>query len=329
MMADFPVIESILSPQVLAKDVLPEFGVGPAAKANFYTNGFNHTYQFKMEDGRVYYLRVYRIGWRNLDDIQYELGVLEHLKGKEFPAVRPVPYKDGRLFCAVDSPEGKRYLALFEEAPGPEISYEVEPGEIAKMYGRAVAEMHNALDDFGTTHKRFHLDLDHFIERSLRYAEPFLVERPEDGAFLKQFGEKLRKRIESLPETALERGVCHGDLQGYHAKIAPDGMLTFYDFDCGGYGYRAYDLAVFLWCCRLEEAVNTRWEPFINSYGNHRVISELDVTAVPLFVCARYLWHVGVHTQNSQEWGIGFLNDKYFDTHLKRLKQAEADYLLS
>ena len=45
--------------------------------------------------------------------------------------------------------------------------------------------------------------------------------------------------------------VQHGDLQGYHANVGPDGMLTFFDFDCGGYGYRAYDLAVFVWCCRL------------------------------------------------------------------------------
>ncbi len=48
--------------------------------------------------------------------------------------------------------------------------------------------------------------------------------------------------------------------------------------------------------------------------------------AVPLFVCARYLWHIGVHTQNSPDWGIDFLNDEYWNTHLKRLRDAEADY---
>jgi hypothetical protein len=34
-----------------------------------------------------------------------------------------------------------------------------------------------------------------------------------------------------------------------------------------------------------------------------------------------------VHTQNSPDWGIGFLDEEYFDTHLKRLRGAEADYL--
>jgi hypothetical protein len=53
------------------------------------------------------------------------------------------------------------------------------------------------------------------------------------------------------------------------------------------------------------------------------------VEAVPLFVCARYLWHMGVHTQNSPDWGIDFLNDGYFDSRLKDLRQAEKDYLLA
>jgi hypothetical protein len=51
------------------------------------------------------------------------------------------------------------------------------------------------------------------------------------------------------------------------------------------------------------------------------------VQAIPLFVCARYLWHMGVHTQNSYDWGIDFLNENYFNDHLSRLRQAYADYL--
>jgi hypothetical protein len=65
----------------------------------------------------------------------------------------------------------------------------------------------------------------------------------------------------------------------------------------------------------------------LSGYREMRSINDLDVQAVPLFVCCRYLWHMGVHTQNSPDWGIGFLNDAYFDTHLKRLREAEEDYL--
>jgi Ser/Thr protein kinase RdoA (MazF antagonist) len=323
----FPVIASILSPEALISTVLPGFGVNHVIECKFFSSGFNDTYRVKVSDGDIYYLRAYRINWRTLADIQYELDVLNHLKRKDFPAVKPVPYKDGQFYCAIPAPEGTRYLVLFNEAPGAEISYDHEPKKMAQRYGLAVAKMHNALEDFSSPYRRFHKDIEHFIDTPLRNIEPFLVHRPDDLVYLRRFAESLRARILALPANELEQGFCHGDLQGYHANVAPDGKLTFFDFDCGGYSYRAYDLAVFLWCCRLEDAVALRWEPFLHTYRETRSIKALDVEAIPLFVCARYLWHMGVHTQNSPDWGIGFLNDKYFNDHFKRLREAGADYL--
>ncbi len=328
MPASFPVIASTLSPQAFVDEILPGFGIGAIRECQFYSGGFNHTYRIKTVDGSTYYLRAYRIQWRTLEDILYELDVLNHLKHKGFPAAKPVPYKDGQPYCAVPAPEGVRYLALFTEAPGPEITYAHEPEKIAYRYGQAVACMHTALADFNSPHPRFQLDLDYFTLQPLQFIEPFLIDRPEDWKTIQQFAESLRKQILALPAEALEKGFCHGDLQGYHANVAPDGTLTFFDFDCGGYGYRAYDLAVFLWCCRLQDAVSARWEPFLKGYRETRLIQELDVQAAPLFVCARYLWHMGVHTQNSPDWGIDFLNDEYFDTHLPRLREAGKDYLM-
>jgi Ser/Thr protein kinase RdoA (MazF antagonist) len=328
MTETFPVIASILSPEALVSDVLPGFGVGAVTACRFYTGGFNHTYRIISSGGSIYYLRAYRIHWRTLADIRYELDLLLHLEQKGFPAIRPLPYRDGQFYCAIPAPEGTRYLALFGEAPGVEISYDHEPEKMARRYGRAVAHMHGALDDFDSPHPRFHKDIEHFVDRPLRSIEPFLAHRPDDWAYLRRFAETLRQGILALPASALEQGVCHGDLQGYHAKVAEDGTLTFFDFDCGGYGYRVYDLAVFLWCCRLEDAVDVRWEPFLHAYQETRTLNDLDVQAIPLFVCARYLWHIGVHTQNSPDWGVGFLDDAYLDKHLQRLRQAEKDYLV-
>jgi Ser/Thr protein kinase RdoA (MazF antagonist) len=329
MINTFPAIASTLSPEALIKDVLPGFGVGSVTECKFYSGGFNHTYRVKTVDGNTFYLRAYRIRWRTLADIKGELDVLNHLKNKGFPAARPLAYIDGHYFCTVAAPEGRRFLALFTEAPGVEISYTQDAVRNAQLYGRAVAEMHNALDDFTGSHMRFHLDLAHFIDHPLHNIQPFLSKRPADWDYLQHFAETLRQRLLAIPAERLEQGFCHGDLQGYHANFTPDGILTFFDFDCGGFGYRAYDLAVFLWCCRLEDAVAVRWAPFLESYREKRHIHKRDVQAVPLFVCARYLWHMGVHTQNSPDWGIDFLNDRYFDDHLKRLRQAEEDYLLA
>jgi Ser/Thr protein kinase RdoA (MazF antagonist) len=327
MTTNFPAIASILSPEALIKEVMPGYEVGQISECQFYSGGFNHTYRIRTTGGSTYYLRAYRKSWRTLVDIRYELDVLNHLKNKGFPAAQPQRYRDGQYFCEVPAPEGQRYLALFSEAPGPEISYDHEPGQVAQSYGQAVARMHNAMDDFSSSHLRFQLDMDHFITKPLKSIAPFLAQRPDDWKYIRHFTASLHEKLLQLPARNLEQGFCHGDLQGYHANVSTDGTLTFYDFDCGGYGYRAYDLAVFLWCCRLEEAVDTRWVPFLKGYRETRTISDLDVQAAPLFACARYLWHIGVHTENSPDWGIDFLNQKYFDTHLKRLKEAEVDYL--
>lgn len=323
----FPVIASILSPQAITLEVLPGFGVGEIAEVKLFAAGFNHTYRVRTAAGETFYLRAYRALWRTLADIQYELDVLNHLKSKGFPAIRPLRYHDGQFYCAVPAPEGTRYLALFTEAPGLEIAYDREPAETARRYGRAVAQMHNALDGFSSPYPRFQLDLAYFTEQPLRYIEPFLMQRRDDWEFVQQFAATLRERLLSLPVGELDQGFCHGDLQGYHANVALDGTLTFYDFDCGGHGYRAYDLAVFLWCCRLQDAVAARWDPFLTGYRETRPIADLDIRAVPLFVCARYLWHMGVHTQNSPDWGIDFLNPQYFADHLGRLRRAGEDYL--
>lgn len=327
MKKSFRVIASVLSPDALISEVLPGFAVGVVNECKFYSGGFNHTYRIKTEDGRVYYLRAYRNQWRTFDDIQYELDVLNHLKYKGYPAAQPVPYKDGQCYCAVPAPEGRRYLALFTEALGQEISYSCEPEQVARCYGHAVARMHNDLDDFSSPHPRLHLDIAHFIDQPLHNIEPFLTHRPNDWAYVQHFAETLREKLLMLPASKLEQGFCHGDLQGYHANVASDGTLTFFDFDCGGLGYRAYDLAVFLWHSRLQDAVAARWASFLSAYRETRSINDLDTQAIPLFVCARYLWHMGVHTQNSPDWGIDFLNAEYFDTHIKQLRDAEADYL--
>lgn len=327
MDAIFPVTSSHLSPDAIAAEILPKFGLGDHSQCKFYSGGFNHIYRVTTEDGITLFLRVYRKYWRSQADIQYELDVLNHLHKKGFPAAHPLKTRDGAYYYPVNAPEGTRYIALFTLASGSEISYKSNPSQVAHRYGQAVAKMHNALEDFQSPHPRFQLDLDYFTLQPLNYIEPFMYDRPEDWLFIKNFAQKLRKHLMDLPVDKLESGFCHGDLQGYHANVSEDGTFTFFDFDCGGHGFRAYDLAVFLWCCRLENAVTDRWKPFINAYQTTRAIKDLDLQAVPLFVCARYLWHIGVHTQNADDWGIGFLNDEYFNEHITRLKKAEDELL--
>jgi Ser/Thr protein kinase RdoA (MazF antagonist) len=255
------------------------------------------------------------------------LDLLNHLYRQGVSVARPLPRPDGTFFRPLVAPEGRRHAVLFTEAEGHEPSYKEDPEGVAFAYGRAVAAIHNALESFDSSHTRFGSDLDHLIDTPLRYIEPFLAHRPDDWAYLRRFAETVRQRIVGLPATALEQGACHGDLQGFHAHISPDGTLTFYDFDFCGFGYRAYDLAVFRWSARLSEQEHVWWPPYLRGYRERRPVNDLDVEAVPLFICARHVWHMGLHTGNAQDWGHGDLGDAYFDRRLGWLRALEADYL--
>lgn len=316
-----------MSVKALTREVLPDFDIGEISACEFFTGGFNDTYRVKTRSGSTYYLRVYRRSWRTLPDILYELDLLNYLRTKDFPAARPVARRDGSYCVELPAPEGTRYAALFSEAMGKDITYDQEPEKVSHRYGQAVAQLHNSVADFLSPHQRFHVDLELLIDTPLRNIALFLAHRPQDWAYLQRFAADLRQRIVDLPIDELEQGFCHGDLQGYHANVDADGIMTFYDFDCGGYGYRAYDLAVFRWCSRLQEQEELRWEPYLRGYREIRPLKELDVQAIPFFVGARYLWHMGVHTQNAPDWGCEWLNDKYFDEKLDFLRAVEKDYM--
>src|SRR5207253_3151224 len=103
----------------------------------------------------------------------------------------------------------------------------------------------------------------------------------------------LRGRFACLPIEALEMGICHGDLHGGNACLGPDGRLTFFDFDCCGVGYRAYEVAVFRWAAEFfhpDQKGEARWGAFLRAYTARRTLAELDLAAVPLFVAARQFW---------------------------------------
>lgn len=324
----FPVTYSILSAGALANLVLIDYNIGDLDRCEFFTGGFNDTYRIITTTGATYFMRVYRKPWRSVEDIQYELELLVHLHHQGFPAVCPLPRENGNLLTELNAPEGKRYVALFTEAQGTEPSYDEEPEAKAFQYGQAVARLHNAVQDFSSPHTRFHLDLDHLIDTPIRNIQPFLADEPDMFTHIRQFAQKVRQCIVNLPVRALEQGYCHGDLQGYHHRITADGTLTFFDFDCGGYGFRAYDLAVFRWCARLSDNENVWWEPYLKGYQGVRSLNDLDARAIPLFVCCRYIWHMGVHCQNASDWGCGWLNQEYFSKRIEQLRAAEKDYSL-
>lgn len=254
--------------------------------------------------------------------------MLRHLAQRSAPVCTPVARSDDQFLTPLDCAEGQRWAALFTAAPGKEIGYKGYTEDQAALYGEAVGAIHRASDSFAGPRLRPALDLAHLLDRPLALVTTALAHRAGDLAYTAELRARLRGKIERA--AGLETGFCHGDFHGQNACEAA-GTFTFCDFDCCGWGHRAYDAAVFPWAFALTEnpveRIETMGRAFLKGYGRQRDLAPADVAAIPAFVAIRQIWLIGLHLELADRFGRGWLDDRYFDRHLKVLRDWEKNFL--
>jgi Ser/Thr protein kinase RdoA (MazF antagonist) len=229
----------------------------------------------------------------------------------------PIARRDGRLISRIAAPEGLRPAVLFTWSEGVEkLGNDVAT---ARAYGESLARLHNASDGFARRCSSRDLDIDCLVTRPLAIVQPLIAHRPKDAVRLKRVAAAVAREIRRR-KPALSSGFCHGDAVAANA-CTKDGVTTFFDFDFCGAGWRSYDLANFVWglSIRKEAAVPAKWQAFLAGYRSQRPIRRADLAAVPLFVAARQLWLLGLQLGNTHRWGRSWVNEGYFDYHLKML----------
>jgi Ser/Thr protein kinase RdoA (MazF antagonist) len=315
----FPVTHSVLSQHALASEVLPNYFGESSVECRLLVRGMNDSYLIRFR-GEQYILRAYRHGHRTFSDIRHELDLLLYLHEQGVGVAPPVVRKDGEFITEILAPEGIRYLALFRYAPG---IFRTLTTEVASRYGQAVARLHQAMESFESVHQRYRIDLQHLLDDRVPWILPLLEHRPDDRTFVNGMWHFLSQQIDTVSPT-LKWGLCHGDLNGGNCHIDNAGKVTFFDFDCEGHGWPAYDVAVFNWSIRDmqdREAALRLWQAYFEAYQHEKPLSDSDLAAIPFFVAARQLWLVGLHCQHADEWTYGNLSDAYFDRRLRILKE--------
>jgi Ser/Thr protein kinase RdoA (MazF antagonist) len=324
----FPVVDSNLRPDALIEQMLPAYGLGPISRCRLHVRGLNDTYRVETAAGETFFLRVYRHGWRSRADIDTELAILRHLDEQGARVSVPLARTDGAAITPLDCAEGQRFAAIFTAAPGKEMGDKNFSEEAARALAGATAAMHDAGDTFAGARLRPALDLAELLERPLRLVLAAIAHRADDVAYVEELAAGLRARIEGAP--GLELGFCHGDLHAQNA-CASDGVVTLYDFDFCGWGFRAYDVAVFPWAFALTDTPPERIEAlgraFLTEYLRHRPLSEADVDAIPAFVAIRQILLIGLHVSLGDRAGWGWINDVYFDHQLKVLRDWDKNFL--
>jgi Ser/Thr protein kinase RdoA (MazF antagonist) len=196
--------------------------------------------------------------------------------------------------------------------------------EHCRAYGKGVAVIHKAMESFVSEHARFALDFDHLLHEPLPTILARIPHRPDDASFVREAALRLEAQVRELDAQGLTHAICHGDFHGWNAHYDDETKsYTFFDFDCGGPGWLAYDLAVFragLHSSQEYEKAEAGWRAFLEGYRSHHELSALNESAVWAFAAIRLIWLMGLHAANAADWGSAFLDEPYYDRLLKLLR---------
>ena len=292
-------------------------------KCEYWNRGLSDTYRVEQGRRRAY-LKVYRHGWRSGAEIQGEVELLRYLRKRNISVSNPIRNSVDAFVAKIDAPEGHRYAVMFSEAKGVEPEFNLGN---SRHYGRLVGMVHNATDACPDHIRRPLLDIDHLAREPLDHIRPYLARRPRDLDYLTRVAENLADAIRSLlPTSAPEFGICHGDVTFANVRRDGRGRFTLFDFDCSGYGWRAYDVAISLWSQGFEfnRSANSnrmrKWNAFLDGYHTVRRLSCNELQAVNLFVPLRQIWMLGVHSSLFLGFGHRSIHDAKFEAHVEFIK---------
>ena len=311
-----PVRSSVFAPSALGAWAAAAYGLAAPVRCRLVSTSVNDTYRLDTENETCCYLRVARHGWRTAGDIEAELRLIEALRDRWLPIAAPMERTAGGYLSVLGAPEGPRLAVLFAEAVGEEVR-EITPAQ-ARAYGGLAARFHDAADAAGGVYPRFHLDLAHLLGGPLAAIRAQMGQHAEPMAELEATAARVRARLEALPRRMPDYGVCHGDLHPGNVRFDAAGRPSLFDFDCWGYGWRAYDLTVFLWNSYLERRAKgwrrSRWRAFLRGYREIRPLPEGLDDLVPLFLVARQIWLMGMDCAGTSGRPPQWLNPGWFET---------------
>ena len=306
------------------------FAMGPIDDCTLLQSGFNDIYDVALADGRRCIARLSSRLERGAPNVDYETALLRHLKHAGAAVAAPWLAKDGARTVEVAAPEGRRSLVVFDfisgEPPGN------EPTDIAMM-GAELARIHILSRDYEGPESNYRLDFDHLLRRPLARLLALRDLDEDVRDLLNSIAINLEARIATL--TALTPVACHGDCHGGNTLMSdgPDGtrVASFFDFDDGGPGFLAYDLAVYLWSILLgrqlakpDEKVETKWRHFVDGYRSVQPVPPVDFEAITVFVAIRHFWLMGEYASRLHRMGSRVFRGPWFRKNFELVKEWQA-----
>jgi Ser/Thr protein kinase RdoA (MazF antagonist) len=263
------------------------YNLGKLQNTKLFRAYTNDVYELDFESGK-YILKVYGLKWRNSDEVEWELDLLDHLSERGVPLANAVKDKNGKKLGQIDVSGQVRPFVVFDYAAGakPKPPFSKEH---YKRFGVACAKMHLAGEGFKSEHSKPDLDLAYLIDQPLAVAKPYL--KAEDWNFITELAVRIKAGITAL-SVDMDWGVCHGDMTQDNVHLTDDNEFVFYDFDSSGFGWRSLDFQGMYQF--QKDADNGIWDAFLEGYTPLKPLSQVDLDAIPYFVAADVIWGLGI-----------------------------------
>lgn len=291
----------------------------------------NAIYPFRYGNNpeKICFLRLSPAEEKPFSDVASEIRLIEWLVDRGFPAMRPLPMKNGNLSDQINTKWGIYNISCFEKVPGDSLEDTDGTLQIVKGYGETLGMLHSLMKEYPyPEERRDHKALFKVIETRLsQYHAP----------------EPVMKEFAWISEELAELPICSDNYGVIHYDFEPDNV--FYDEKTGTYSVIDFDDAIRCWytldVVRALDALDEVVEGadlkeaevcFLNSYKNAASFTDEQLSELPLM---RRLVHLQEYSTllyvmsepvyEKPEWMIALIEK--LECKLKKLENVIANSL--
>ncbi|MBR4069080.1 MAG: phosphotransferase [Clostridia bacterium] len=241
----------------------------------------NAVYPFRQAQG-LCFLRLSPAAEKTLAEVEDETAAALWLREKGFPAMEPVPMRDGRYCALLSTPWGSYTACCFRQVAGQPLESFPASRELIEGYGRTLGQLHRDLADCSVAGLR------RSWRELLASARQQLIDHRAPEAML-ACCDTLHSRLNALPPAPERYGLIHYDFEPDNVFFDPcTGQYAVIDFDDMIVGWYALDVIRAL--DGLEDlspggvpmSPEEQRDCFLRGYRSRHPFSAADEAALPL-----------------------------------------------
>lgn len=262
----------------IAEELAANWGC-EAGSLHFWRASTNFIYGFRREGERCF-LRFINEEEKGEGQILSELEFLQYLRGRQYPAVRVLPSRNGKLMESMETPLGTCFGVAFKGVEGTWLNFEQMDEQTFTGWGKALGELHRLSAGYrpsGRPRESW--------KHKLSFVRGVLTDYPEETAAAYEL-ERVEAWLGSLPAASENYGLIHYDFQQDNVLLDPvTGQYGVIDFDDAHYHWYVMDISAALE--DVGELPDDRAERgrrcFLEGYRSVCDVDEALLVQLPLF----------------------------------------------